>query len=302
MKSLKLILGIAILLVTTSVSGQQEPQYTQYTYNMNVVNPAYAGSTGYTSLGLLGRTQWSGIDGSPKTMTFSLHSPVGSAAGIGLSMIHDEIGPVNENNVYADYSYTIRTSSRGGNLAFGIKAGFTFLDVTGLEGLQNSDPLLNEPVNEISPNIGAGIYYYADRFYLGLSVPNILETRHLEKDGGTVSTASEKMHYYLTSGYVFDISNNLKLKPSAMLKGAYGAPTSIDISTNLLISNVFEVGLSYRLNASVSGLAGFQINKNLRIGYAYDFPTSGLANFNFGSHEIMLMFNFGRNLNSTRFF
>jgi len=300
MKKIKIFLGILTFMTVVVVFGQQDPQYTQYTYNMNILNPAYAGSKGIPSIGLLGRTQWVGIEGAPKTVTMSLHSPVGRAVGLGLSVIHDEIGPVKEDNVYADFSYTINTSEEG-RLAFGLKAGVTFLDIRELAVIE-TDPL-NVPIHQTSPNFGAGIYYYTDKFYAGLSLPNFLETRHLEKDGGQVSSASEKMHYFFTSGYVFEISNNIKLKPSTMIKATSGAPLSIDISANLLVDDMFEVGLSHRINDSISGLVGFQVNDDFRIGYSYDYTTSSFSDFNSGSHEILLLFEFNnRNLKSPRFF
>ena len=284
----------------TTVFGQQDPQYTQYMYNMNILNPAYAGSKGVTSIGLLGRTQWVGVEGAPQTFTLAMHSPVGRAVGLGLSVIHDEIGPVKEDNIYADFSYTIFTSSTG-RLAFGLKAGVTFMDVRELLMI-DPDPL-NIPIHETSPNFGAGVYYYTDKFYAGLSVPNFLETRHLEKDGGIVSTASEKMHYFLTSGYVFDVADNLKLKPSTMIKATEGAPLSVDLSLNLLIDERVELGISHRLDDSISGMIGFQVNNDFRVGYAYDYTTSKFGDFNSGSHEILLLFDFNRkNFKSPRFF
>jgi type IX secretion system PorP/SprF family membrane protein len=300
MKNIKLLLGIIAILSITTVFGQQDPQYTQYTYNMNVLNPAYAGSRGVPSIGLLGRTQWVGLEGAPRTMTFSAHSPVGNAVGLGLSVIHDEIGPAKENNIYADFSYTIFTSDEG-RLAFGLKAGVTFLDVR-LLNMVDPDPL-NMPVNETSPNFGAGILYYTNRFYAGLSAPNFLETRHLEKEAGIVSTASERMHYFLTAGYVFDVADNLKLKPSTMIKATSGAPLSVDISLNLLVDERIELGLSHRLDDSISGLIGFQVNDDFRIGYAYDYTTTRFGDFNAGTHEILLLFDFNqKKVKSPRFF
>lgn len=300
MKKFRLILGVFALMSLTTVFGQQDPQYTQYMYNMNILNPAYAGSKGITSIGLLGRTQWVGVEGAPQTFTLAMHSPIGRAVGLGLSVIHDEIGPVKEDNIYADFSYTIFTSSTG-RLAFGLKAGVTFMDVRELL-MVDPDPL-NIPIHETSPNFGAGVYYYTDKFYAGLSVPNFLETRHLEKDGGIVSTASEKMHYFLTSGYVFDIADNLKLKPSTMLKATEGAPLSVDLSLNLLIDERVELGLSHRFDDSISGMIGFQVNNDFRVGYAYDYTTSKFGDFNSGSHEILLLFDFNRKkLKSPRFF
>ena len=301
MKKIKLLLGILTLLSITTVFGQQDAQYTQYMYNMNVLNPAYAGSKGVTSIGLLGRSQWVGVDGAPQTVTLSMHSPIGKAVGLGFSVIHDEIGPVKEDDVYADFSYTIFTSDEG-RLAFGLKGGISFLDVREVNQVEDGDPL-NIPINQVSPNFGAGIYYYTNRFYVGLSVPNFLETRHLEKKSGIVSTASEKMHYFLTSGLVFELSDNLKLKPSVMFKAASGAPLSVDISGNILFEEKFEVGLSYRIDDSISGMVGLNVNDDLRIGYAYDHTITRFGDFNSGSHEVMLLFDFNRKMiKSPRFF
>jgi len=300
MKNIKSILTLTILLTSLTLFGQQDPQYSQYTYNMNVINPAYAGSKGVLSLGILGRSQWVGIEGAPKTLTLSVHSPVGKSVGLGLSLIADRIGPVRETNLYTDISYTLITSEEG-RLAFGIKAGFTSLQVSVLQS-NVSDPL-NVPINKTSPNIGAGMYYYTNKFYAGFSIPSFLETRYLEKSGGIVSTASEKMHYFLTSGYVFDIYDNLKLKPSTMIRAVKGAPISVDISGNFLWEEKFELGISYRFDKSFSGMVGFLINDEMRIGYSYDMNVSNLGNFNSGSHELMLLINFNkRNLKSPRFF
>jgi len=301
MKKIKLLLGVFALLLSVSVFGQQDTQYTQYMYNMNILNPAYAGSKGITSIGLLGRTQWVGVDGAPQTVTMSIHSPIGNQVGLGFSVIHDEIGPVKEDNVYVDFSYTINTSDEG-RLAFGLKGGVTFLDVRETIMVEGIDPL-NIPIHQTSPNFGVGLYYYTNKFYLGLSAPNLLETRHLEKDGGQSSSATEKMHYFLTSGYVFEINDNLKLKPSTMIKATSGAPMSVDLSTNLLVEERFEFGLSYRFDDSISGMVGFQVNEDFRIGYAYDHTVSSYGEFNSGSHEIMLLFDFNRrNIKSPRFF
>jgi type IX secretion system PorP/SprF family membrane protein len=304
MKKMKILLVLMMAMMSlTTVLGQQDPQYTQYMYNQNVLNPAYAGSRGVLSIGMLGRSQWVGVDGAPETLTLSIHSPVGRNISLGLSVIHDEIGPAKEDNLYADFSYTIHTSEEG-NLAFGLKAGFTFLNVRALGNLADpDDAILNEPVNKTSPNFGAGVFYYTQKFYAGLSIPNFLETRHLEKGNGQVSSASEKMHYFLTTGYVFDISENLKLKPSAMVKAVVGAPVSIDLSANALLNDKVEFGFSVRLDDSISAMIGFHVSDDMRIGYAYDHTTSNLGQFNSGSHEIMLLFDFNRRkIKSPRFF
>ena len=300
---------IGLLLWITDSYGQQDPQYTQYMYNMNIVNPAYAGSRGTLSLGLLGRSQWTNVNGGPKTMTFDAHAPVGKKVGMGLSVIADEIGPAKEQNIYGDFSYTVSTSQEG-RLAFGLKAGVTLLNVNLLDVVlpqtaTGDDPLFDENINDAFPNIGAGVYYYNEKFYAGFSVPNILKSEHLDKDNINTK-ASEEVHYFLTAGYVFNLSSTAKLKPSFMVKGVTGAPISFDINANVLLYDRFELGASYRYEDSVSILFNFGVTRSFRVGYAYDYTISDFSNTNTGgSHEIMLLYDIDftkKNLKSPRFF
>ena len=291
MKKLTIIFGILILLSIHLGYGQQDPQYTQYMYNMHIVNPAYAGSHGTLNVGLLHRTQWVGLDGAPNTTVATINAPIRKKVGMGLSIFADKIGPVKEQNLFVDFSYTIQTSDYG-NLAFGIKGGLTFLDAN-LSGLDLGDNLpdtvFNEDINKTYANFGAGAFYYTDRFYLGLSMPNILNQLHLKREGGIISEAAEKMHYFLASGYVFELNNDLKLKPSILLKGAGGVPLSIDFSGNVLINNKLEFGLSWRVDDSLSALMNIEVAPLVRLGYAYDHTITNLGDFNSGSHEIMLL-------------
>jgi len=309
MKNKVIYILLGTLLWITDFYGQQDPQYTQYMYNMNIVNPAYAGSKGTLSIGLLGRSQWTGVDGGPQTMTFDAHAPLGKKVGMGLSMISDEIGPAKEQNIYADFSYTLTTSSEG-RLAFGLKGGVTLLDVNLLDitlpqTSTGDDPLFDENINDAFPNFGAGVYYYTDKWYLSFSVPNILKSEHMDKE--VINTkATEEVHYFLTGGYVFNLSSTLKLKPSLMFKGVAGAPVSIDINANVLMYDRFEVGASYRVDDSVSLLFNFGVTRSFKMGYAYDYTISDFANANTnGSHEIILLYDIDftkKNLKSPRFF
>ena len=299
------------LLIITSVSinqsfGQQDPHYTHYMYNMNVVNPAYAGSRETLSIGLLGRTQWTGLNGAPKTLTFSAHSPFSKNVGLGLSVVADEIGPIKEQNIYADFSYTLQTSDEG-KIAFGLKGGVTFKDIGlfSLTTVETSDPAFNDNVNSTNPNFGAGAFYYTDNFYVGLSVPNVLEVSHIKTKNGKISDVSEKMHYFITSGYVFDLTTSLKFKSSTMIKAVSGAPLSVDVSANFLFNEKLELGASYRLDDSVSGLITFQVARGFRMGYAYDYTVSNFSDFNDGSHEVFLLwdiFSSEKDIKSPRFF
>jgi len=256
-----------VFLVFIGVQAQQDPQYTQYMYNMNVVNPAYAGS----------------FEG-------AIHSPVGKNVGLGLSLITDEVGPVKETNAYVDFSYTIPVSDET-KLAFGLKAGATFhnIGLVGLDLIDANDPFFSQNINETTPNIGAGLYYYKpNKFYISASMPNILNSVHLDANGFKIG--SETQHFFGAAGYVFDLSENFKLKPHALAKLAFDAPISFDVNLNLFMYDFVEVGAGYRLDDSFSGMINFLVAPNLRIGYAYDSIQSQLNVVTNASHEVFINF------------
>ncbi|WP_435261483.1 PorP/SprF family type IX secretion system membrane protein [Tenacibaculum sp. nBUS_03] len=300
---------ISILLLVFSsyiVNGQQDPQYTQYMFNTMSVNPAYVGSKGHTMINVLARTQWVGIDGAPDTQTLSYDTPLGySGVGLGVNLVNDAIGPSNETYIDANVSYTVRTSEEG-NLAFGLKLGGRFFSVDWSKGVfrDGNDRSLNENISKFLPTIGAGVYYYKSNWYLGLAVPNLLRTEHYDdvSNGGVVAT--ERMHYFLIGGYVFDLSDSIKFKPAVLSKIVSGAPLSLDVSANFLFNNKFRLGAAWRWDDSISALLGFQINESLQIGYAYDLTTSNYSNYNSGTHEVMLRYEIFKEqkMKSPRFF
>lgn len=269
--------------------AQQDPQYTQYMYNMSVMNPAYAGSKESLSITALYRNQWTGLQGNPRTFTFSAHLPLGKKIGLGLSAIKDELGPVNETNIYADFSYTLQLSEKF-KLAFGIKTGISFhkVGLINLELQDPNDPFFSKDIDNSYPNIGAGAFLYSGNFYLGLSVPNMLSSVHLDENG--IKYGSETQNYFASAGYVFELSEDFKLKPSFMLKSAFDAPVSFDINLNALFYERFEIGASYRLDDSFSGLLGFHITPNIWMGYAYDQVSSELKTVGPNSHELIITF------------
>jgi type IX secretion system PorP/SprF family membrane protein len=290
MKNLVLILFI--VLCASKVEAQQDPQYTQYMYNMNIINPAYTGSSEGLAVGALYRSQWIGLDGGPETFTFNIHSPVGKKVGLGLSIIADQIGPVKETNAYVDFSYTIPLGTVN-KLAFGVKGGFTFHDIGIAESqinlIDQGDPFFANAINETSPNVGAGAYFYRpNKYYISVSIPNILNGVHLDANGTKIGSESE--HFFAAAGYVFDLSKNFKLKPHALLKYALDAPISYDINANVFMFDVVEVGLGYRIEDSFIGMINFQVSNNIRIGYAYDAIQSDLDIVTSSSHEIFINF------------
>lgn len=289
----RLYIIFVLFLFVSQMQAQQDPQYTQYMYNMNVVNPAYAGSFDGIAIGALYRSQWVGLDGAPNTGTLSLHAPVGERVGLGISFINDEIGPVRENNAYADFSYTLPL---GGDhrLALGIKAGATFhkIGLTTLAAIDPNDPFLQENVDAVTPNVGAGAYLYKpNKYYVSVSMPNMLNSVHLDATNGT-KVGSETQHLFAAAGYVFNLSDNFKLKPHGLFKMAFDAPVSFDVNANLFMYDIVEVGVGYRLEDSFSGMINFMISPNLRIGYAYDNVQSDLDIATTSSHEIFINFDF----------
>jgi len=297
---------IAFILFTSWMGvAQQLPQFTQYMYNTISINPAYAGSRETLSIVGLHRSQWVGLEGAPSTQTLSLHTPLrNEKVGLGLSLINDELGYENFSYLYGDFSYNINTDENT-KLYFGLKAGFTSYSLDPeYRSSQSNDPAIFGIEDRWSPNIGAGLYWTSERWYLGLSAPRILTTNQNREEG---FEALERISYYFTGGYVFDLSESVKLKPAALLKATNGAPLSIDVTANFLFNEKLWLGAGYRFDeraGEFSGLADFQISKQLRIGYSYGYPISDLRPYTSGTHEVLLMFEIfkSKRIKSPRYF
>lgn len=317
MELFRKIYCLALLLLCIQGYSQQDPQYTQYIYNTVSVNPAYAGTRGALSIVGLHRSQWVGLDGAPRTQTLSVHSPIGiGRVGLGLSVINDEIGPSNETYFDLNFSYTIPTSVEG-KLSFGLKAGGRLFNVDFNRLTLDSnfiDPLFaNNINNQFDPTVGVGFYYHTKKLYLGLSVPNFLETEHFDTsinivDGSSTEfLAAERINYYFIGGYVFKVNDNIDFKPSIYSKLVFGAPLQLDLSANFLFNKKLSLGLAYRVSAAFSGLVTFQISDSTLIGFAYDRETTELGDttFNDGSFELTLRFELFKKYNrllTPRFF
>lgn len=294
----KTILLVSFLFFIINVSAQQDPEYTQYMYNMNVINPAYAtGEQSMLNLGSLYRTQWVGAIGAPKTLTLFAHMPVNKKVEMGFSLISDDIGDgaKKENNFFADFAYVLQFNNNH-KLSLGLKAGLTSFE-TNFNGFQfesgNSatDFAFSENINQLFPNVGVGAFYFTDNYYIGLSAPNLLSSKHIEERSGVNAFGNENVHAFLTGGYVFELSDSFKFKPAFMSKFVKGSPVALDVSANVLYNEKFELGASYRFGDAVSALMNVQATKNIRIGYAYDYTISNLGQFNSGTHEIFILFN-----------
>ncbi len=317
MKIRNYFLGLLFLVVLFigEANAQQDAQYTQYMFNTISVNPAYAGSRGQLSAAALYRAQWVGLEGAPTSQTVNIHSPIrNSKLGYGISVVNDEIGDGTVQETYFDgvLSYTIEVA-RDAKLSFGLKAGLNVLNLD-FNRLRNFDA---EPINvdnienRISPNVGLGFYYHTNKFYAGLSAPNLLQTEHFDNsatDANSIQFLSqERINFYLITGYVFDLNGNLKFKPALLTKMVGGAPLQIDLSANFMFNDKFTFGAAYRWDAAVSALAGFQISDQLMLGLAYDRETTELGGtrFNDGSFEVFLRFELVKSfqrLVSPRFF
>lgn len=301
------LFSLVIMFVTIASFAQQDAQFTQYMYNTININPAYAGSRGALSVFGLHRTQWVGLDGAPETSCLSVNTPINNSnLGVGVSLVNDKIGPTNENNFSVDLSYTVQTSANF-KLSFGIKgtANLFNLDINKLNPENQGDPQFQDFNSKFSPNVGAGVYWHSDKAYIGLSVPNFIETnRYNDND---VAIYKDKINYYLMAGYVFNLDHYeyVKFKPAVLTKMVEGAPLQVDVSANFMFIDKFVVGVAYRWSASLSAMVGFQITEGLYLGYGYDRETTNLNNYNSGSHEIFLRYEFFRKndkMTTPRFF
>ena len=291
----KIILVVSFLFFIIKVSAQQDSQYTQYMYNMNVVNPAYAtGMQSMLDIGTLFRTQWVGVVGAPKTLTVFAHMPVNKKIEMGFSLISDDIGDgaKKENNFFVDFAYILQMNDSH-RLSLGLKAGATSIQTNfnGFKFESTSPDFAFDNINILKPNIGIGAYYFNDVYYVGLSAPNLLNSKHIEERSGISDYGSENIHVFFTGGYVFALSDAFKLKPAFMSKFVQGTPIAVDMSANVLYNDKFELGAAYRVGDAISALMNVKVTPSIRVGYAYDYTISNLGQFNSGTHEIFLLFN-----------
>ncbi len=298
---------ITAVLALSSFWGiaQQDPQFTQYMYNTMSVNPAYAGSRGHLSILGMYRTQWVGLNGAPESQVLAVDGPVGRNVGLGVVLVNDQLGPSKETFFDANFSYTLRMNDADKKLSFGLKGGGRLFNVDFSKGsFEDPDVAFQTNIsNKFLPTIGAGIYYHTNKSYLGFAIPNFFAEEHY--DAEEINIATERLHYFIIGGTVFDATPNLKLKPAFFVKWVPGAPLIADVSANALIKETLSLGVAYRWDDSFSALMGLNLSSNFTLGYAYDFTTTDLRNYNFGTHEIFLRYEFKsreRKFKSPRFY
>lgn len=293
LKRSALLLTAALSLLLTQAHAQFEPQFTQYMFNEMFINPAYAGSRDNIAMTAVYRNQWVGIDGAPVTQTFSGHAPLkNKKIGLGISLMNEEIGVTHDMAIFTNYAYRIPVRNDA-VLSMGLQAGLInhqekLLEIKTQDGgdvsFSSNTPRL------LLPNAGFGVYYFTKKYYAGLSIPRLLENKIDPTNNGKVSNEVHMSywHYYLMGGYVHDLTEDIKLKPTMMIKAVSGAPLEADIGIHALLKETLWIGVSYRTKDSWAAIAGFQINRQLRVGYSYDYTITDLRQFNSGTHEITL--------------
>ncbi|MBI3521223.1 MAG: type IX secretion system membrane protein PorP/SprF [Bacteroidetes bacterium] len=294
MKKSILILIIAVF-STICAKAQYDAMFTQYMFNEMYINPAYTGSKEAMAVNLTHRQQWVNFPGRPITTSFTLHGPLANdKMGLGISVLNEQIGKLNRNLVYLNYAYRIKTGENG-HLSFGIMGGLhnQVNKLSELKATESGDIQVSQNTPSIiSPNFGAGIYYYTRKFYAGISVPRMVDDSYMfDQSGGLVKSnkfSANKFHYYLTVGNVFEINDDLKIKPQAMVKMVQNAPLQYDVNVNLLIKNKVWAGVSYRSSADISVLVGLQVTPQFLVNYSYDYALTKIQKYSQGSHEITL--------------
>jgi type IX secretion system PorP/SprF family membrane protein len=292
----KIILIAFLILVSFGARAQQDAMYTQYMFNTLAINPAYAGSRNVTSATVLFRNQWTGIQGAPKTGTLTLDAPIyDKRLGIGLQLFSDKLGVTQTTGAVISGAYRVRLNE--GTLAFGLQGNVNQFRANYNDVNLNTDvydPAFAFNVNKVLFNFGTGVYYNSDRFFLGLSVQDLVKNRLTNYTTNNVDfRQTQVMHLFLSSGYVFDLNDDFKFKPSFLIKGVKGVPIEGDINATLWIKDVIGIGAQYRTSADIAGLVEIQATPQFRIGYSYDYSTTALRFSNSGSHEIMLRYEFG---------
>jgi type IX secretion system PorP/SprF family membrane protein len=285
---------VAFAAFFTKADAQQDPQYSQYMFNQMAINPAYAGSKEALSTAILLRSQWTGIDGAPKTETFTIHGPLKKKkVGLGFTVIGDQIGP--KKSIGALGSYAYRIPIKNGKLSFGLRAGiynytYNWADIT----YKDANDVYNtgNSTSIIVPTADAGIYYYTNTMYIGFSATHLYNGRLTSIANPNGDNAQLSPHLFFTFGKAWALSDKLIFAPSFVIKGAKNSPYTADINLCFLIKERVWAGISIRGSYGFVALTQIQVTDKLKLGYAYDFGLNKIGRAGGGSHEIMIGYDF----------
>ncbi|HNS41939.1 MAG TPA: type IX secretion system membrane protein PorP/SprF [Taishania sp.] len=309
MKKIKILFAIALMIGSANqLQAQQEAQFTQYMDNMLYYNPAYAGSRDMMNISVLHRQQWAGFKGAPMSTTFSLHTPLRyDNIGLGFSLLNDKLGPTNSTWFNADFSYSFKFKKNNSRLSFGVKGGINLLngDLLNLVKHDQNDALVNVRFkNEVQPNVGVGIYYQSTQWFAGVAIPRIIDNLKKAGDLSSIEYIAQR-HYYLTLGGYIKANRMLKIRPSTMLKITEQAPLALDVSLAFIMYDKVWIGANYRLLESAGIMFQYQFSNQFKIGYSFDYSTTKLRSYNYGTHEILLSYDLlfkSKSLTSPRYF
>jgi type IX secretion system PorP/SprF family membrane protein len=312
MKNINISLVLVATFGFTTMQAQQAPMYTHYMYNTLSINPAYAGSRDALTITGLHRSQWVDFKGAPVTQTLTLHSPIRNEhIGLGLSVSNDKIGPTNNTAIFGDFAYMMKLTKKS-KLALGLSAGANIFqgNMSTLALDNQTDPIFQSDIrNRVTPNFGFGAYYSQERFYAGVSIPNILQNNYsvINLPDGSTLTGKEQRHYFFIAGGMIKISDNLEFKPTTLVKMTPAAPIQADITASFVIMKKLLVGAMYRSGDAVGGLIGIDLTEQLHLGYSYDWSYGlNTSKYNKGSHELILRYDFiyssKKQIHSPRYF
>lgn len=287
----KYLLIMFMLVSSIRTFAQQDEQMSLYMYNPLYFNPAYAGSRDAISTLAMARFQWVNFKGTPTSQWFSVHSPIlHKAIGVGGHMINDQIGSRSRTSAFADVSSSIQLNKKKDRLAAGMTFGFDAMGYDFTNSIVNdpNDPYFGKSYSVTKPNLGAGLYYYGAKHYVGISVPRLFQSKITDVNNVLKTIVSR--HFYISAGYVFDLNSVFKLKPSTLIKYTPHAPITFDMNVSLLMYEKIWAGMMYRFNEAMGVNVVYNIKQTFHIGYVYDFPINGLRTYQSGSHEILLQY------------
>ncbi len=289
----KLLLTICFILSPLGVLGQQQILNTQYIFTRHLINPAYTGVGNRLQAALLVRDQWRGIDGAPKTQALSLHAPINfeKTMSLGGIMVSDKIGVTTQRAAYLTASYKLEVKKEA-FISFGLQGGI----LTDQTNFSELDGFADDPIfasgnrTSFRPNFGAGVYYYDEKFHVGLSIPNLVEQKFEQfafQEGSDINR-----FIYLDNGYAFTLKNQMILDVSTLLKVQSGNPAQFDINAILGMRSSIWIGFSYRSFESFDFLFRLKLARDYYFAYSYDIPSgpASLSRVNTGSHEFLIQF------------